>query len=76
MAREDKYFVLYASEDGEKSIECLTKEELENRLDEDYWGEVNFLSADCDLDGSVGLLIIKGEQINPQAAEVVKKWKV
>lgn len=71
------YFVIDASEDGEVSVNRLSKEELEKRLNEKYWGsEPKFLSENDDLARIAGLMIIKGGLITPQPKKVVEQWCV
>jgi hypothetical protein len=71
------YFVIYSSEDGEVSVERLSKEDLEKRLNENYWGDKpKFLSESDDLAYNAGLMIIKGELVTPQPKKVVEEWDV
>ena len=73
-----RYYVISCSEDGDVSVECVTKEELESKLNEEYWGSnPKFLDASCrDLRSRAGLLVIKGERVVPSPVEVVKGWGV
>lgn len=71
------YFAIYSSEDGDISVTRLSKEELEARLDEDYWGGgLKFLTAGDDIEANTGLMIIKGEQVIPKPKKVVEAWEV
>lgn len=71
------YFVIYSSEDGKVRVNRFSKEELENRLNKNYWGDdPKFLSEKDDLAYSVGLMIIKGDLIAPQPKKVVEQWGV
>lgn len=74
-----KYFVICLSPDG-TGVSCLSKGELEERLAEDYWGEnpefLDFADGRLDLEHSNGLLIIKGERIEPKPVDIVKSWSV
>lgn len=73
----EKYFVINTSEDGDVSLSVLTKEELEGRLNEDYWGRPKFLDAsDRDLREEDGLIIIRGKSIQPKPRTTVKEWEV
>lgn len=74
---KDNYIVIYCSEDGDKGIESYSEEELEARLNENYWGKnVKFGTADENLDMFVGIIIIKGNTIIPKAKEVITKYKL
>jgi len=73
------YLVIIAYEDG-PSITYLTKDELVERLNEDYWGsEINWvsdpreLSLECMHREGV---IIKGPPIVPKAVQTVTAYEV
>jgi hypothetical protein len=77
------YYVISTSEDGDVGIEAMTRDDLLERLAEDYWGgpehtPVRQLKPGqrVDLRESHGIYIIAGENILPQPLEVVKTWTV
>ncbi len=73
----EKYFVVRFSEDGDVSLYCGTKEELEAKLNDQYWGsEPRFLTPTSNFENESGLLIIKGTLVTPGPVETVKRWGV
>jgi hypothetical protein len=72
----EKYFALYTSEDGEVYMSEHTKEDMEQKLNEQHWGVCDIRSSKCIptnvSEWPVGLLIIKGEVVTPVVKEVVK----
>jgi len=78
----ERYFVISSGE-GHVSATEMDKATLLARLEEDYWGPRPYVQALHSLAGrSVGLgehrglLIIKGQQVEPVAVEVVKKFDI
>jgi len=79
------YWVFYTSEDGDTSFQVLNRNELQLRLNENYWGEteqVRFLAINKSM-GDVhilpthaGVIIIKGELVVPKAKKFVTTWDV
>jgi hypothetical protein len=71
------YFVLSMGPDG-KSLEGLTKEKLEQQLNEEYWGDKPkiYTKVPDDMDYCDGLLIIKGEIVSPAPVVQVTKFEV
>lgn len=79
--REGGYFVFTRSEDGDVSCEQLTEEDLVSRLNERYYGEVEFVEEpdgdpQSDWGGENVMLIIRGELVIPTAAEKAVRWKL
>ena len=81
----DSYFVIRCSEDGDVSLELLRKEELNKRLNSDYWGATNEqddLARELkfgdyfDLTERAGMIIIKGRAVQPIARQRVTDWDV
>ena len=73
----DNYFVISASEDGDIRVRRFSKQELEDKLKESWWGDSpKFLDVDSDLERESGLLIIRGERVAPKPVYVVKAWEV
>ena len=75
---KEKYFIIFNSE-GDTHVEELTKQELENRLNEKYYGDIDFLNKISDTDTNYWFgktLIIKGEILKPQKKEVITKFKL
>ena len=76
------YTTIYISMDGDVSIQQLTREKLEERLNEHYWGEdIKILKelpegSDPMYWGAPFLLIIKGSIMVPVAVEKVTKLQV
>ncbi len=75
----DKYYVLTNS-DGDVSIEELTKEELLERINEEYYGNPKFnlvSKIDSDLTAYLdGLIIIKGKCIIPHEVMTVTEFGI
>jgi hypothetical protein len=72
------YFVIHNS-DGDTTVEQLTKDELTERINDKYYGKVEFLGRIWKSDTNYwddGLLIIKGNICVPTQAEVVLKYKL
>ena len=76
------YFVI-TNLDGETFIDTLTEEELENKLNENYWGgDPIFMNSLGEDDKNTNnweegtVLIIKGETIMPSPVETVTKWRL
>lgn len=74
----ETYIVFYYNEDGDRvQPEFLTKNSLEKRLNENYWGDkVKILTPSCDFEYETGILIIKGEVIKPKSVKVVQQWEL
>ena len=74
----EKYYVLYPGEDGMTVCE-LTKEQLERRLAEEYYGRREFLDHVPEGDHNYWgptILILKGEVVVPKVVKVVEKYEV
>ena len=72
------YFVINASE-GTTYIEKIEKQELLERLNENYYGSeaLPFMTSETDTNyWPEGFIIIKGEVICPTAVEVVTKFEL
>ena len=73
------YFVI-TNHDGDPSIDSLSRETLMERLNEKYYGDIEFKSLDWLLDNSMenldGAILIKGEVVVPQAKETVVEFDV
>lgn len=72
------YFVIFGSDDGDVRISNLTKDELETRLNENYWGGAKIRSEidDEDLRELNGVVIIRGDMVIPFGERSVTRWKV
>jgi hypothetical protein len=71
--------VISCGEDGDKTLARLTKAELCDRLDEQWYGEdPQFASPSAvpDLERFVGLIIIDGDIIAPKPVEKVTRYKL
>lgn len=73
-----EYVVIYHSEDGNFSIESLGKEELEEKLNENYWGPNKLLNELISWGsyGQPGLLILKAQLVVPKPVKVVEKYSL
>ena len=67
------YFVIHATEDGDVHITPLSKDELEARLNDQYWGDAKIFDCVPDLALNAGLIIVKGEVVVPRSVKVVEK---
>jgi len=74
------YYVINCSEDGDHSIEVLSKSTLEERLNENYYGDTKIThipeGRSNDLNSFCGVLIISGELITPKLVKTVSSWEV
>jgi hypothetical protein len=71
------YFVLTTGSGA--NVEQMTKGELEDRLNENYWGETEWctdLSTSIDLLAERVHLVIKGEIVAPREVETVVKLEI
>lgn len=72
------YFVISTGPDG-THVSAISKEELEKRLNEQYWGdEPRFAELGPRTDFNYGshIYIIKGETVLPREVSVVTKYEV
>lgn len=74
------YFLIHSGEDG-GSAEKLSKEELLNRITENYYGEDAKILNEVPEDGNMeywgdSILIIKGEIVTPEPVELVKSYDI
>jgi hypothetical protein len=74
------YYVITCSEDGDHHIELVSREELEERLNDEYYGSdpkyLTELNESLDLGYFSGLIIIKGEAIMPTAVEKITRLEL
>ncbi len=76
----EKYFIINNS-DGDTCIDCISKEELLKRINEEYYGShKNFLDvmpteSDTNYWGD-NILVIKGNVVSPKAEQVVTKYNI
>jgi len=74
------YFVIHVDDDG-ISVDSMEEAELIEKLDEQYYGEVEFLKKidnEEEFRGlkSEALLIVKGEVIIPKPIKIVESYEV
>lgn len=69
-----KYFVI--SSDGDINVSSMQKDELLEKLDNDYWGEKIILNEKSDISRECGIMIIKGEVVSPTKVETVVKHDI
>lgn len=72
----DDYVVIRFNEDGDPpSPKQMSSHDLRNALLQNYWGpHPAFAKGDEDFSTFVGLLIVKGQIVQPQAHERVVSW--
>ena len=66
--KEEGYFVFDVSEDGDVSFECISKEELTKRLNEDYWGVID--------PENPYFWIVKGKLVKPYEKKIVTEYDI
>jgi hypothetical protein len=76
----ETYFVISCSEDGETTVEAMSKETLLERIESEYWGSKEVFTelpdnSDTNYWGN-GILIIKGKMVCPKAELVVTKYNI
>lgn len=80
----ERYFMVRINEDGEVSVDVLSKAELEKKLNEKYWGDIKFFDRQPNRSdpnewqslGGCNALLIKGVVIQPAVVETVTKFEV
>lgn len=77
----DKYYVICQSEDGLSISGSLTQEEVLQRIDEKYYGDLPILDKMPEMNGSsnlekLGIIIIKGSIKVPGIKQVVTKYQI
>ena len=76
---EDTYFVIHNS-DGDTTVEAVNKEELLERIEENYYGEVlpfDRLPQNNDTNyWGNRILIIKGKIVSPVAKQIITKYNI
>ena len=74
-----RYFVIRNS-DGDTYVESLSRETLQERLSEGYYGsDIDYLDSVPGMDTNYwgeSILIIKGEIAVPQAVQTVTEYKL
>lgn len=75
----EKYFVINNS-DGDTNIQSMSKDKLLERINENYWGDVEFFDelpkeSDTNYWGG-GVLIIKGSVVSPQAKTKITEFSI
>jgi hypothetical protein len=79
----EKYIVIYRNDSGDVSINEYTKKELESMLNDNYWGNTEFISS-IPKDSNpqywsgerVAVIICGGEVVVPKAETKVTSWKL
>jgi hypothetical protein len=75
------YFLFRGTEDGGQ-VDWMTREELLERLEQNYWGPIEIVSDPAELPGSDPnywgdkALLVEGKTIKPQPKETVTSWEV
>lgn len=75
----NKYLIIYCSQDGEHSIERISKEQLERRLNDKHYGDAPILEMNesrVDFNTQYGVFIIKGEIVLPKPLKVIQQWEI
>lgn len=75
------YVVITCNDDGEICVEGLTKKELEDRLEQKWWGEPKFFDKMPDIKDptsweSAELLVLKAELVLPRMKEIITKYEI
>lgn len=75
-----EYFVMRCSEDGEVSINQLSKTDLLRRIEEKYWGErAEFIDYIPDSDPQSwghSIVIVKGNLVMPEPVTKILKYNI
>ena len=75
----ENYFVITNSDEN-TNIECLDKDELLKRINENYWGDADYFTSiprETDTNyWSNNVMIIKGEIITPIAEKIVTRYNI
>jgi hypothetical protein len=74
----EKYFII-TNLDGDTYVDTVTKDELIKRLDENDYGNIEFLTSapkNCTNYWGDSVLIIKGEVVTPNPVKVVTKFDI
>jgi len=72
------YFII-SNSDGDTTVDKISKEELLRRLNESYYGNVEYKNQVEESDTNYwgeGVLIIKGEIVVPEPIETVKEYDI
>ena len=77
----ERYFVIYQPEADYVSLDEISKQELEKRLAEKYWGEKPSILDHLPggMEGCLeeqGLVIIKGSVVVPKPVKVIERYEV
>lgn len=75
----EKYFVITNS-DGDTRVDCVTKEVLLKRINEEYYGPREYLSnmpteSDTNYWGD-SILVIKGKIVSPEAKTKITEFTI
>lgn len=71
--------MIYTNVDGEVSLSKLSKERLLECMDEEYWGPsppFKEMEDTHDLAAEAGILIIKGQPVEPRAKKIISEWDI
>jgi hypothetical protein len=75
----EMYYVINNSS-GDTTVECITKEVLLERINEGYWGDVEFMETiphDRDTNYWGGdVLIIKGSIVAPKPKQIITEYTI
>ena len=72
------YFLIHCSEDGDISVDELTRDALLERIHEKYYGDIEFFKdfPEDDLVYWQKALIIKGNIVVPKPVQLVEKYVI
>lgn len=79
MGDKPTVILIHCSEDGDKSIEVIPEETFLKNLNEQYYGVKPVFAKPgekIEMDSFSGLILIKGEIVEPKAVSVVKKYEL
>jgi hypothetical protein len=79
IVKMEKYFIILNS-DGDTRVDCVTKEVLLNRINEEYYGPREFLNnmpteSDTNYWGD-SILVIKGSIVAPEAKTKITEYTI
>ncbi len=80
MSERERYVLTTVSEDGEVRVDIMSRDLLLKRLNERYYGAIEFFSGDPPPDpmtwGGKVLLVLSGGIVVPKPQAVVTSWTV
>jgi hypothetical protein len=76
----EMFCVISCNEDGDTTLDMITRETLLSRLKESYYGQMPIYQLKkgdrVNCGEKIGIYIIKGKSIMPRAKQVVTEWDI